>query len=143
MLILPVTLCTAGAAAVINFWLGLRISRLRLAEKIFVGDGGDDRLVRRMRAQLNFAEYVPLILVLLALVEAAAGTSIWLWGTGAALVIGRICHALGMDGWALGRRIGIALTMLTMLGLAVSGIYIASTYQQAAPAMVFRIGPKG
>jgi len=143
MLILPVTLCTAGAAAVINFWLGLRISRLRLTEKIFVGDGGDDRLVRRMRAQLNFAEYVPLILVLLALVELAAGTSIWLWGVGFALVLGRILHAFGMDGWGLGRRIGIALTMLTMLGLAAYGIYIGSQYQQTAPTTVFKIGPKG
>ncbi|NYT41675.1 MAPEG family protein [Sphingomonas sp. R-74633] len=141
MILLPVTLCTAGAAAVINFWLGLRISRLRLAEKIFVGDGGDDRLVRRMRAQLNFAEYVPLILVLLALVELAAGTSIWLWGVGAALIVGRICHAFGMDGWGLGRRIGIALTMLTMLGLAAYGIYISQT-AQAAPTTVFKIGPK-
>jgi len=142
MLILPVTLCTAGAAAVINFWLGLRISRLRLTEKIFVGDGGDDRLVRRMRAQLNFAEYVPLILVLLALVELAAGTSIWLWGVGFALVLGRILHAFGMDGWGLGRRIGIALTMLTMLGLAAYGIYIGSQYQKTAPTTVFKIGPK-
>ncbi len=142
MLILPVTLCTAGAAAVVNFWLALRIGRLRMSEKIFVGDGGDDRLVRRMRAQLNFAEYVPLILVLLALAELAAGTSIWLWGVGAALILGRVLHAFGMDGWGLGRRIGIALTMLTMLGLAAYGIYIGSQYR-AAPTTVFKVGRVG
>lgn len=141
MLILPVTLCTAGAAAIINFWLGLRISRLRLSHKIFVGDGGDDRLIRRMRAQLNFAEYVPLILVLLALAELAVGASVWLWGVGTVLILGRILHAFGMEGWGLGRRIGIALTMLTMLGLAVYDIYIANTYRQAQTT-VFKIGPK-
>jgi uncharacterized protein len=142
MLILPVTLCTAGAAAVVNLWLAVRISQVRGAASIFVGDGGDDRLVRRMRAQLNFAEYVPLILVLLALVELAAGSTVWLWGVGAALILGRILHAFGMDGWALGRRIGIALTWLTMLGLAGYGIYIGSQYRDAQTT-VFRIGPKG
>jgi uncharacterized membrane protein YecN with MAPEG domain len=140
MIILPVTLCTAGAAAVVNFWLGLRISRLRLAEKIFVGDGGDDRLVRRMRAQLNFAEYVPLTLILLALVELATGSSIWLWGVGALIILGRLLHAFGMDGWGLGRRIGIALTMLTMLGLAAMASMSASISRQ--PTTVFKIGPK-
>lgn len=141
MIILPVTLCTAGAAAVINFWLALRISRIRLSEKVFVGDGGDDRLVRRMRAQLNFAEYVPLTLILLGLVELGAGSSIWLWGVGAAIVLGRILHAFGMDGWGLGRRIGIALTLLTMLGLAAYGIYLGSQ-ARAAPPAVFHIAPK-
>jgi uncharacterized protein len=142
MLILPVTLCTAGAAAVVNFWLALRISQIRLSDKIFVGDGGDDRLVRRMRAQLNFAEYVPLTLILLGLVELAVGSSIWLWGVGAAIILGRLLHAFGMDGWGLGRRIGIALTLLSMLGLAAYGIYVGSQPQQA-PTTVFKIGPKG
>ncbi|HWU96797.1 MAG TPA: MAPEG family protein [Sphingomonas sp.] len=141
MIILPVTLCTAGAAAVVNFWLALRIGRVRIAEKLFVGDGGDERLVRRMRAQLNFAEYVPLILVLLGLVELAAGTSIWLWGVGFALILGRVLHAFGMDGWGLGRRIGIALTLLTMLGLAGYGIYVGSQYREA-PVTVFKVGPR-
>jgi uncharacterized protein len=141
MLILPVTLCTAGAAAVVNFWLALRISQIRLSGKIFVGDGGDDRLVRRMRAQLNFAEYVPLTLILLGLIELAVGSSIWLWGVGAVIILGRLLHAFGMDGWGLGRRIGIALTLVSMLGLAAYGIYIGSQVQQA-PTTVFKIGPK-
>lgn len=140
MLILPVTLCTAGAAAVVNFWLALRISQIRLSGKIFVGDGGDDRLVRRMRAQLNFAEYVPLTLILLALVELATGSSVWLWGVGAAIILGRLLHAFGMDGWGLGRRIGIALTLLSMLGLAAYGIYVAQ--YPPVPTTVFKIGPK-
>lgn len=141
MIILPVTLCTAGAAAVVNLWLAVRIGQVRYAANVFVGDGGDDRLVRRMRAQLNFAEYVPLTLILLALVELATGSSIWLWGVGAAIILGRLLHAFGMDGWSLGRRIGIALTLLTMLGLAAYGIYISQ--YQPAPTTVFKIGPKG
>jgi uncharacterized membrane protein YecN with MAPEG domain len=124
MFFLPVALVTAGAAALLNFWLGLRISRLRISEKILVGDGGNPRLVARMRAQLNFVEYAPLVLILIALIELAGGTQMWLWGVALTFIVGRILHAFGMDGWLPGRTIGIALTMLTMLGLAGYAVFL-------------------
>lgn len=122
MLFLPVALVTAGACALLNFWLGVRISQLRIAKKIMVGDGGDPRLVARMRAQLNFAEYAPIVLILVTLIELAQGTRGWLWAASALFVVGRILHGFGMDGWRLGRMLGIASTMLVMLGL---GLYAA------------------
>jgi len=127
MFFLPIALVTAGAAALLNFWLGLRVSRLRISEKILVGDGGNPRLLARMRAQLNFAEYAPLVLILIALVELARGTQAWLWGVALVFIIGRILHAFGMDGWRPGRMIGIATTMLTMLGLAAYAVYLGYT----------------
>jgi uncharacterized protein len=127
MFFLPVALVTAGAAALLNFWLGLRISRLRISEKILVGDGGNPRLVARMRAQLNFVEYAPLVLILIALIELARGTQLWLWVVAALFIVGRVLHAFGMDGWRQGRMIGIAITMLTMLGLAGYAVYLGYT----------------
>lgn len=124
MFFLPIALVTAGAAALLNFWLGLRVSRLRMSEKIMVGDGGNVRLLARMRAQLNFAEYAPLVLILIALVELARGTQTWLWGVALVFIVGRVLHAFGMDGWNPGRMIGIATTMLTMLGLAAYAVYL-------------------
>ncbi len=122
MLILPVALAATGAAAIINIWLGIRIGRVRVAEKISIGDGGNARLTARMRAQLNFAEYTPIVLILIALIELADGTQAWLWGVAALYVIARILHPFGMDGWTPGRSIGVAITMLTLAGL---GIYAA------------------
>jgi uncharacterized protein len=127
MFFLPVALVTAAAAALLNFWLGLRVSRLRISEKILVGDGGNVRLIARMRAQLNFAEYAPLVLILIALVELARGTQPWLWGVALVFIVGRVLHAFGMDGWRAGRIIGIATTMLTMLGLAGYAVYLGYT----------------
>jgi uncharacterized membrane protein YecN with MAPEG domain len=127
MFFLPIALVTAGAAALLNFWLGLRVSRLRMSEKIMVGDGGNPRLLARMRAQLNFAEYAPLVLILIALVELARGTQAWLWGVALLFIVGRVLHAFGMDGWKPGRMIGIALTMLTMLGLAAYAVFLGYT----------------
>lgn len=127
MFFLPVALVTAGAAALLNFWLGLRVSQLRVSEKIMVGDGGNLRLIARMRAQLNFAEYAPLVLILITLVELARGTQTWLWGVALVFIVGRILHAFGMDGWNSGRLIGILTTMLTMLGLAAYAVYLGYT----------------
>ena len=60
------------------------------------GDGGDERLGRRIRAHGNFAEYVPLILGMTALLE-ASGTRPWaihlLLGP---LLIARLIHPIGM-----------------------------------------------
>lgn len=122
MFFLPVALVTAGAAALLNFWLGLRISQMRISQKILVGDGGNPRMIARMRAHLNFAEYAPIVLILIALVELARGTQGWLWIAALLFIVGRILHAFGMDGWRLGRMLGIASTMIVMLGL---GLYAA------------------
>lgn len=130
-IILPVTLTIAAAAALINFWLGLRVGNVRRAERISVGDGGSERLTRRMRAQLNFAEYVPILVILIGLVELALGTSPVLWGVGATLVVARILHAFGMDGWGFGRIAGTILTLLLLLGLA--GWAVAIPYLAPAP----------
>jgi uncharacterized membrane protein YecN with MAPEG domain len=122
MIILPVALAATGASAILNQWLATRIAQVRVAEKISIGDGGNLRLIARMRAQLNFAEYTPVVLILIALVELAEGTQFWLWGVAALYILGRILHPFGMDGWSPGRTIGMGTTMLTSLGL---GIYAA------------------
>jgi uncharacterized membrane protein YecN with MAPEG domain len=119
---LPVALAATGASASVNLWLGMRVGRVRVAEKISIGDGGSPRLIARMRAQANFAEYTPVVLILIALVELAQGSQLWLWGVAALYILGRILHPFGMDGWYMGRRIGTWITMLTLLGL---GVYAA------------------
>lgn len=128
-IILPITLTIAGAAAILHIWLSLRVSALRRPLKIGVGDGGNEMLLKRMRAHANFAENMPIFLILLGLVELAAGASLWLWGAGIVFILARISHALGMDrpGANLLRVAGIALTWLVLLALAVLAIYLAYT----------------
>lgn len=126
-LTLPVTLSAAAACAFINFWLAMRIVKIRTAEKINIGDGGNERLIARMRAHLNFAEYAPIVLILLALTEFAWGATIGLWAAAVLFVVARIAHPIGMDGWIPARAVGVALTMATMLGLAIYAIVILTT----------------
>lgn len=118
-IMMPVTLMTAGGAAIINFWLSMRVGAVRRAAKVSIGDGGDQRLICRMRAQANFVEYAPFILILLGLIEFTTGTSTWLWAASAAFLLARVVHPLGMDGMPVGRMAGAMITMLLMLGLAI------------------------
>lgn len=127
MIILPITLTIAGAAAILHVWLSLRVSRLRRPLKIGVGDGGNEVLARRMRAHGNFAENMPIFLVLLGFLELATGGNVWLWGASILFVLARIAHAFGMDrSGANPLRVGgISLSWAVLLGLGGYAIFVA------------------
>ena len=127
MTTLPITLTIAGAAALLNVWLGLRVSLLRRQLKVSVGDGGATQIATRMRAHANYVEYTPFFLILLAAVELAAGSGTWLWLVAIAYVLARIAHAFGMDRQApnLLRVVGIVVTWLCLIGLAAYAIVIS------------------
>ncbi len=126
-MILPITLTAAGAAALINIWLAIRCGQVRTKEKISIGDGGSEALTRRMRAHANFVEFTPFVLILIALIEMASGTSTWLWVVSGIYMIARLAHAFGMDGNDKARGAGILVTMLTLIGLAIYAISIPYT----------------
>jgi uncharacterized protein len=127
-MILQTTLSLAAAAAVINFWLGIRCGKLRASEKVMHGDGGSAPLMRRMRAHANFIEYTPIVLILIAVIEMTGKGGQWLAIVGALYMLGRVLHALGMDSADVNklRMIGIASTLLVMLGLAIVAVLIAT-----------------
>jgi len=128
-MILPITLTIAGAAAIVNFWLAVRIIVVRTKAKVLVGDGGNALLATRMRAQLNFVEYTPFVLILLGLIEFAVGTKTWLWAAGILYILGRVLHPFGLDKATLNplRGVGIITTFIVLLGLAGYAITIPYT----------------
>lgn len=124
-LILPISLAAAGAAALINFWLAMRVARLRGRHDVMIGDGGNHEMIAAMRAQANFVEYTPFVLIMAALVELAKGSSLLLATVLGVYLIGRIAHGFGMTGDVRGRMVGTATTMLTLLGLALYAIFLS------------------
>lgn len=128
MILLPVTLCAAAAAAIINIWLSIRVGQMRTAHKISIGDdGAGGPLTARMRAQLNFVENTAFVLILIAAIEIAGAGDRWLAWVAAIYLLGRVAHGLGMDGGALakGRMAGTLITLLAQLGLAVMAVLTA------------------
>lgn len=127
-MILSVSLCLAAAAAILNIWLMMRVGQVRVGEKVSIGDGGNDRLIRRMRAHANFTESAPFVILLTAGIELADKGSWWLAYVAGIYIIGRIAHAFGMekgDG-PPARFIGTVITMLTLLGLAIVAALVAA-----------------
>lgn len=142
-MILPISLTAAAVAAFINLWLSIRVGQVRTSEKVSIGDGGNEKVIRRMRAHANFAEFTPIILILIALLELATGTSTWLWAVMVLYMLARIAHALGMDGLSGARPIGIMATLLIMLGLGGYAIYVAHSSDGKINAPAAEVVPAG
>ena len=120
-IILPVTLSAVAAAAIINIWLSIRVGQMRGKLKVVHGDDGGGPLTRRMRAQLNFVENTPFVLALIAAIALTGRGEPWLAYVAGIYMLGRVAHGIGMDGEGptKPRMIGVLITMLTLLGLAV------------------------
>jgi hypothetical protein len=123
---LVTTLIIAVALAVVNLWLSIRTGQVRRAAGVSVGDGENALLKARMRAHANFIEYVPMALILMALIDSSGANSRLLWLFGIALVIGRILHPFGMERPSPNpfRIGGILLTYLVTIGLIVWAVVI-------------------
>lgn len=125
-----VTLLYAGILGLGYIALSLRVIRARGRARVSLGTGGDAALERAVRAHGNFAEYVPLALVLMLATE-AAGAAAWLLHlAGASLLAGRLGHALALrrEGASFRLRatgMGLTFLALTLLSLACLGHALA------------------
>jgi uncharacterized membrane protein YecN with MAPEG domain len=120
-----VTPIYAGILAILFFVLSIRVVALR-RYGASLGDGGDAPLQRRIRGHGNFAEYVPLILVMMAMLELSRYSTYLLHGLGVTLVVARLLHAYALsftERFTFGRFWGTALTYAVMNICGVLCIY--------------------
>lgn len=126
-----VTLVTAALCGLLYVWLSWRVVQVRQSAKVSLGDGGDARLLQRIRAHANFAEYVPICLVLIFAIENSLEVSPpALWAAGLGLVAVRASHAYGMgiEGGNSWRVIGTAGTWIVLGGLSIAALIVAVSY---------------
>ena len=124
----PITLLTAAAAVAVNIWLGGRIVASRREHQVKIGDGGNEAVLRRMRAQANFTENTTLFLILLGGLELSGGNRWALGVIAAAFILARIAHGIGMDGphvfrW---RMVGMMTTVFGQVALSLWAIVCAA-----------------
>ena len=94
---LLITSIIAAFLTIIFVKLSFAVIGLRRKNRVGLGSGGNEDLERAIRAQGNFAEYVPFGLIMIACLE-LNGAPWWLVAIpGAALIIGRLIHAKGMN----------------------------------------------
>lgn len=125
MIILPVTAFYASILALVYLYITFLVIRYRRGNRIGVGDGGHEVLQRLVRVHANFAEYVPLTLILMAILEISTEVSWLIHGFGLALTTGRVLHAYGLRtsvGATWQRVTGMMLTLLSLAGLAIANL---------------------
>ena len=94
---LIVTSIIASVLTIIFVKLSFAVIGLRRRNKVGLGSGGHEDLERAIRAQGNFAEYVPFGIILIACLE-LNGAPWWLVTLpGITLIIGRLIHARGIN----------------------------------------------
>jgi uncharacterized membrane protein YecN with MAPEG domain len=127
MIPVPITLLTVAAAVAVNIWLGARVVRSRRDHGVKIGDGGNEAVLRRMRAQANFIENTTLFLFLLGALELSGGNRLALGAIAAAFMLARIAHGVGMDGPHLvrWRMVGMMTTVAAMVALSLWAIVCA------------------
>ena len=114
-------------AGILVLWfvvLSLRVMSIR--RRISFGDNNDPAITRVVRAQGNFAEYVPVALLMMGFLEVNRYSIYWLHALGIVLVVARLLHGLALSfGWQMrfGRVAGAALTTIVLVILAVQCIY--------------------
>jgi len=116
MTTLPITAITASVLGLLLIPLSVLVGATRARKQIWFLDGSDDVLLRRMRAQGNFVEYVPIALILIALVELGGAQAGFVAGLGGLLVAARVTHAASIlrGPQGIGRGIGAMSTILVM-----------------------------
>ncbi|ASI93528.1 hypothetical protein DA096_22510 [Vibrio rotiferianus] len=121
-----ITALYASALALLLIWLAFQVIKQRRSNKIAYADGGVESLQIARSAQSNASEYIPITLILMALLEYNGASVLWIHLAGIAFVIGRVIHARGILAEDLkGRVTGMKLTFFTMIGLvALNLIYL-------------------
>ena len=125
-----ITALYAGLLGLLYLVLCWQVVDHRRKGKVGIGTGGNPDLERAIRVHGNFAEYVPLFLVLLLLAE-LNGAAAWpLHALGGVFLASRIGHAYGLSrsgGVSRGRLYGTLFTWIALLAAAVLNLWLALT----------------
>ena len=87
----------ASAFALVFVALSFNVIRFRLKSGIPFGDGKDKSMKRAIRVHGNFAEYVPITLIMIYFVETQGQNSTLVHGLGSAFLLARISHIYGVS----------------------------------------------
>jgi uncharacterized membrane protein YecN with MAPEG domain len=128
---MPVTAFYASLLGFLFLLLSVRVNAQSHEAHVEIGYGEGAEHLRRSRVHANFAEYVPMALVLMALAESLKTPTIVLHVLGLALVGGRLVHAYGLSQTpvnAKARALGMWLTLSTITVAALTCFVLAGVH---------------
>lgn len=93
---LSITAAYAAPLAILMLVLWFNVTRTRADLNVSIGDAGDAKLHEHIRRHGNFMEWVPFVLLMMALAEAQGLSAGWLHATGGILLVSRLLHPFGL-----------------------------------------------
>jgi hypothetical protein len=123
----PIIVPTYASILVLIFVvLSARVIQMRASAKIGIGTGNDPAMERRIRVHGNFAEYVPLALLLLTFMEMLHMSRYLIHVLCIVLIVARIVHAIGVtpveENFPM--RVGSVLATFAVLVIAALALLI-------------------
>ena len=116
-----ITAAYVAALALLYAWLSLQVVRLRRRHRVGFGDGGNADLCNAIRAHAHFAEYVPIIALMVAMLEMSGLGAMLIHVLMGSLLMARVLHPFGMYAkprtmqFTIGRVGGTVITTLVMM----------------------------
>src|SRR6185295_20214174 len=124
----------ASILALLFMVLSIRTVQMRRRFKIGIGDAGNNAMLRAMRVHSNFAEYVPLSLLLIFFVEMAGASLLLVHGLAWCLLLGRASHAFGVSQIRENYRFRVFGITMTFAVLIAASLYLLYSYASKAVA---------
>lgn len=118
----------AALLALMFVVLSIKVIGKRRQFKVGIGTNGEALLERAVRVHANFAEYVPLALVLMFLAEYSGLAPLYLHILGLTLLLGRLSHAYGVQQLKEPLKFRVFGMLLTFSVLLLSAIAILLLY---------------
>jgi uncharacterized membrane protein YecN with MAPEG domain len=124
---MPLPSITAGYLAVLALIyaaLAMRVVQLRRRNRAGFGDADNAQLRSAIRAHAHFAEYVPIIALMAAMLEIFGLPATSVHGLMGSLLVARLLHPFGMYAkpgtlqFRVGRIWGMTITMIVMIACA-------------------------
>jgi hypothetical protein len=132
MLRLEMAALYCGVNILLLLVLAYLVSGARRKHKITLGDGGNEGVMRAIRAHANAAEWIPAGLVGLVVIALFENLPIWiLHAGGISLTLGRLLHGVGLhtSAYNVFRITGAALSILAYLVIGGGLIYAGLSHQ--------------
>jgi hypothetical protein len=124
-MLMPTIVPTYAAILVLIFViLSVRVVQMRASAKIGLGTGDNPAMERRIRVHGNFAEYVPLALLLLTFMEIQSQSRIVIHVLCIALIIARVVHAIGVTPVNENFPMRVASVLTTFAVLVIASLFL-------------------
>jgi uncharacterized protein len=130
---MTVTPLYAALLGLMYIMLSVRTVHLRRTLKIAIGDRGSPEMLRAMRVHANFAEYVPLTLLLIMMLEMRGGSFYMIHLLCLVLIAGRVIHAIGVSRVDEDYRLRVFGMAMTFSALGLAAALLVTGYLSALP----------